>query len=403
MLNKIIHFSLHNRLLILVAAVLLTLGGIYVTRQTEVDVFPDLNAPTVVVMTEAGGMAAEEVEQLVTFPIETAVNGATHVRRVRSSSTTGFSVVWVEFDWDTDLYLARQIVSEKLTAVKESLPENVGQPTLGPQSSILGEVLIVGLTADSTSMMDLRTLADWTVRPRLLQAGGVSQVAVLGGDIKEYQILLHPGRMSHYGVTLAEVLAATDQMNRNTNGGVIYEYGNEYIVRGVVSTHDVQELGNVAVKSINGNTVTLADVADVQVGAQMPRLGTASEKGKPAVLLTVTKQPNTGTIELTNRLEATLKDLKKQHASRCSHLNRHFPPVTIHREFDTQCQAITLRRRHLCSYRAFPLSGQCTHYPHISCHPPHLVADYANCAPLLWHERQHHESGRTGHCYRIAG
>lgn len=311
MLNKIIHFSLHNRLLILVAAVLLTLGGIYVTRQTEVDVFPDLNAPTVVVMTEAGGMAAEEVEQLVTFPIETAVNGATHVRRVRSSSTTGFSVVWVEFDWDTDLYLARQIVSEKLTAVKESLPENVGQPTLGPQSSILGEVLIVGLTADSTSMMDLRTLADWTVRPRLLQAGGVSQVAVLGGDIKEYQILLHPGRMSHYGVTLAEVLAATDQMNRNTNGGVIYEYGNEYIVRGVVSTHDVRELGNVAVKSINGNTVTLADVADVQVGAQMPRLGTASEKGKPAVLLTVTKQPNTGTIELTNRLEATLKDLKK--------------------------------------------------------------------------------------------
>lgn len=311
MLNKIIHFSLHNRLLILVAAVLLTLGGIYVTRQTEVDVFPDLNAPTVVVMTEAGGMAAEEVEQLVTFPIETAVNGATHVRRVRSSSTTGFSVVWVEFDWDTDLYLARQIVSEKLTAVKESLPENVGQPTLGPQSSILGEVLIVGLTADSTSMMDLRTLADWTVRPRLLQAGGVSQVAVLGGDIKEYQILLHPGRMSHYGVTLAEVLAATDQMNRNTNGGVIYEYGNEYIVRGVVSTHDVQELGNVAVKSINGNIVTLADVADVQVGAQMPRLGTASEKGKPAVLLTVTKQPNTGTIELTNRLEATLKDLKK--------------------------------------------------------------------------------------------
>lgn len=311
MLNKIIYFSLHNRLLILVAAVLLTLGGIYVTHQTEVDVFPDLNAPTVVVMNEAGGMAAEEVEQLVTFPIETAVNGATHVRRVRSSSTTGFSVVWVEFDWGTDLYLARQIVSEKLAAVKESLPENVGQPTLGPQSSILGEVLIIGLTADSTSMMDLRTLADWTIRPRLLQAGGVSQVSVLGGDIKEYQILLHPARMSHYGVTLSEVLAATNQMNRNTNGGVIYEYGNEYIVRGVVSTHDIKELGDVAVKSVNGNTITLADVADVQIGAQMPRLGTASEKGKPAVLLTVTKQPNTGTIELTNRLEATLKDLKK--------------------------------------------------------------------------------------------
>ena len=311
MLNKIIHFSLHNRLLILVAAVLLTVGGIYITGQTEVDVFPDLNAPTVVVMTEANGMAAEEVEQLVTFPIETAVNGATHVRRVRSSSATGFSVVWVEFDWDTDIYLARQIVSEKLAAVTETLPENVGKPTLGPQSSILGEVLIVGLTADSTSMMDLRTLADWTIRPRLMSTGGVSQVAVLGGDIKEYQILLHPGRMAHYGVTLGEVMAVTDQMNRNTNGGVIYEYGNEYIVRGVVSTTEVEKMADAVVKSVNGDAVTLGDVADVQVGSQVPRLGLASEKGKPAVLLTVTKQPDTGTIELTKRLEAALKDLKK--------------------------------------------------------------------------------------------
>lgn len=311
MLNKIIRFSLQNRLLILVAAVLLVVGGIYTTTRTEVDVFPDLNAPTVVVMTEANGMAAEEVEQLVTFPIETAVNGATHVRRVRSSSTTGFSVVWVEFDWDTDIYLARQIVSEKLAAVNATLPDNVGQPTLGPQSSILGEVLIVGLTADSTSMTDLRTLADWTVRPRLLSTGGVSQVSVLGGDVKEYQILLHPGRMSHYGVTLGEVLAATNQMNRNTNGGVIYEYGNEYIVRGVVSTDDVREMANTVVKTVNGDAVTLGDVADVKTGPQLPKLGTASEKGKPAVLLTVTKQPGTGTIDLTERLESVLKDLKK--------------------------------------------------------------------------------------------
>ena len=264
MLNRIIHFSLHNRLLVLVAAVLLTVAGIVATQRTEVDVFPDLNAPTVVVMTEAGGMAAEEVEQLVTFPIETAVNGATHVRRVRSSSATGFSVVWVEFDWDTDIYLARQIVSEKLAAVTETLPENVGKPTLGPQSSILGEVLIVGLTADSTSMMDLRTIADWTIRPRLMSTGGVSQVAVLGGDIKEYQILLHPGRMAHYGVTLPEVLSATGQMNRNTNGGVIYEYGNEYIVRGVVSTDDVRQMADVVVKTNGGDAVTLGDVADVQ-------------------------------------------------------------------------------------------------------------------------------------------
>lgn len=311
MLNKIIRFSLQNRLLVLVASVLLMVGGAYTAYHAEVDVFPDLNAPTVAVMTEAGGMAAEEVEQLVTFPIETAVNGATHVRRVRSSSTAGFSVVWVEFDWDTDIYLARQIVSEKLATVADDLPDNVGKPTLGPQSSILGEVLIVGLTADSTSMLDLRTLADWTIRPRLLSTGGVAQVAVLGGDIKEYQVLLHPAKMKHYGVTLPEVLAVTRGMNQNANGGVIYQYGNEYIVRGVVSTSDVEQMAKAVVKAEGGLSVTLADVADVKVGAQQPRLGLASEKGKPAVLLTVTKQPATGTIELTERLEAALADLSK--------------------------------------------------------------------------------------------
>lgn len=311
MLNKIIHFSLQNRLMVLVASVLLMVGGTYMAFHTEVDVFPDLNAPTVVVMTEAGGMAAEEVERLVTFPIETAVNGATDVRRVRSSSTTGFSVVWVEFDWDTDIYLARQIVSEKLLTVSGSLPDNVSQPVLGPQSSILGEVLIVGLTADSTSMLDLRTLADWTVRPRLLSTGGVAQVAVLGGDIKEYQILIHPDRMKHYGVSLSEVMAATRGMNQNTSGGVIYQYGNEYIVRGLVSENDVEKLAQSALRTAQGTTVTLADVADVRIGAQQPKLGVASERGKPAVLLTVTKQPNTGTIELTAKLEEAIKDLKK--------------------------------------------------------------------------------------------
>ena len=310
-MNKIIRFSLQNRLLVLVASVLLLIGGTYTAFHTEVDVFPDLNAPTVVVMTEANGMAAEEVEQLVTFPIETAVNGATHVRRVRSSSTTGFSVVWVEFDWDTDIYLARQIVSEKLATVGEDLPDNVGNPTLGPQSSILGELLIVGLTADSTSMLDLRTLADWTIRPRLLSTGGVAQVAVLGGDIKEYQVLLHPERMKHYGVTLGEVMEVTRNMNQNTNGGVIYEYGNEYIVRGVLSTNDVREMSRAVIKRVNGVPVVLEDVADVKIGAQQPKLGLASEKGKPAVLVTVTKQPNTGTIELTEHLETALKDLQK--------------------------------------------------------------------------------------------
>lgn len=311
MLNRIIKFSLDNRLFILVAAILLMIGGIWTMNRTEVDVFPDLNAPTVVIMTEAGGMAAEEVEQLVTFPIETAVNGATGVRRVRSSSTTGFSVIWVEFDWGTDIYLARQIVSEKLTVVNEELPENVGNPTLGPQSSILGELLIIGLTSDTTSMLDLRTIADWTIRPRLLSTGGVAQVAVLGGDIKEYQVLIHPAKMKHYGVTLGEVMAVTQQMNQNTNGGVIYEYGNEYIVRGVVSTEDVGQMARSVIKVSGGAPITLGDVADVRIGAQQPKLGVASEKGRPAVLVTVTKQPDTGTIELTAKIEAALKDLQK--------------------------------------------------------------------------------------------
>ncbi len=311
MLNRIIKFSLQNRFFVLMAAVLLLIGGLWQTFHTEIDVFPDLNAPTVVVMTEAGGMAAEEVEQLVTFPIETAVNGATHVRRVRSSSTTGFSVVWVEFDWDTDIYLARQIVSEKLATVTENLPENAGNPTLGPQSSILGELLIVGLTADSTSMLDLRTLADWVIRPRLMSTGGVAQVSVLGGDVKEYQILLHPERMKHYNVTLSEIMEAARNMNTNTNGGVIYQYGNEYIVRGVVSTSDTLKMGRTVVKATGGAPVVLEDIADVKVGGQQPKTGLASEKGKPAVLLTVTKQPDTGTIELTEKLEAALYDLQK--------------------------------------------------------------------------------------------
>lgn len=311
MLNKIIHFSLKNRLVVLFAAILLIMGGSYTALNTEVDVFPDLNAPTVVVMTEAHGMAAEEVEQLVTFPVETSVNGATGVRRVRSSSTTGFSIVWVEFDWSMDIYLARQIVSEKLAIVSESLPDNVGKPTLGPQSSILGEMLIIGLTSDSTSMLDLRTLADWSIRPRLLSTGGVAQVSVLGGDVKEYQILLDPHKMNHYNISLSEVLDATKAMNLNTNGGVIYEYGNEYIVRGILSTSDINLLGKSVIKTTNNHPVLLEDVADVKVGGKEPKLGLASEKGKPAVLLTVNKQPETSTIELTEQIEKALEDLKQ--------------------------------------------------------------------------------------------
>lgn len=311
MLNKIIQYSLRNRMLVTLAAIVLLVWGGITMRGMEVDVFPDLNAPTVVVMTEAQGMAPEEVERLVTFPVETAVNGATNVRRVRSSSTTGFSVVWVEFDWGMDIYTARQIVSEKLATLGDVLPATAGQPTLGPQSSILGEMMIIGLTADSTSLQDLRTLADWTIRPRLLSTGGVAQVAVIGGDIKEYQVLLDPSKMRHYGVAMDEVLGVVDGISRNATGGILYEYGNEYIVQGILSTTNVEDFGKAVVKTVEDYPITLADVARVQVGAKAPKLGLASERGKPAVLVTVTKQPNTNTLELTERVDESIRDLQR--------------------------------------------------------------------------------------------
>lgn len=310
MLNKIIKFSLNNRMVVLVASLLMMIVGTYTATNMEVDVFPDLNAPTVVIMTEAKGMAPEEVERLVSFPVETAVNGATDVRRVRSSSTTGFSIVWVEFNWGTDIYRARQIVSEKLAVVKDALPSNVGNPTLGPQSSILGELMIIGLTADTTSLQDLRTLADWTIRPRLLSTGGVAQVTVLGGDIKEYQILLNPEKMKHYGIGLDEVIKVVTEMNQNASGGVLYEYGNEYIIRGLLSTNNIAALGATVVKSMDDVPVLLENIAQVKIGNKAPKLGIASEKGKAAVLITVTKQPATSTIELTNKLDQSLAELK---------------------------------------------------------------------------------------------
>ena len=287
MLNKIIQYSLHNRLVIILASVVLLLWGTYTAYKMEVDVFPDLTAPTVVVMTEAPGMAPEEVERMVTFPIETAVNGATDVRSVRSSSTTGFSVVSIQFEWGTNIYTDRQIVSEKLAEIGDALPENVGKPTLGPQSSILGEMMIFGLTADSTSLQDLRTLADWPIRTRLLS------------------------RMKYYDVSMNEVLTAVEGMNQNSTGGILYEYGNEYIIQGVLATNNLEELGKGVVKIVNNTPILISDVATVQIGSKAPKLGLASEKGKPAVLVTVTKQPNTNTLELTEKLDAAISDLQK--------------------------------------------------------------------------------------------
>ena len=321
MLNKIIRFSLNNRLAILIAAVVIMVVGLYTAKTAEVDVFPDLNAPTVVVMTEANGMAPEEVERIVTFPIETAVNGATNVRRVRSSSTTGFSIVQVEFDWGTDIYRARQIVTEKLAAVSESLPKSVGKPTLGPQSSILGEMMIVGLTIDDTTnnsetrtqeltMLDVREIADWVIRPRLLSISGVANVAVMGGDEKEYQVLLHPEKLRHHSVSIQEILDAVEEMNQNVSGGTLYEFGNEYLIRGVISTNDVEQLGQTVVKSVNGVPVLLNQLADVEVGAKTPKTGVASNNAKTAVLMTVTKQPNVSTEKLTAELDAAFDDIQ---------------------------------------------------------------------------------------------
>ncbi len=311
MLNKIIKLSLNNRMAVIVLSGLLLLYGMFVLLRTEVDIFPDLNAPTVVVMTEAPGMAPEEIEKVVTYPVETAVNGASGVRRVRSSSATGFSVVWVEFDWGTDVYRARQIVTEKLSEAEGNFPPGVGKPTLGPQSSILGEVLIIGLTSDSiTSQEQLRTIADWQIRPRLLSLSGISQVSVIGGDAKEYQIRLLPGAMQKHGVSLTEIREAVANMNNNASGGVLYEYGNEYLIKGDISTNDLDALGDVVVKSDENGIVRLVDVAEIATGSQQPKLGVASLNTKPAVLLTVTKQPAVGTIELTDKIDEQLEQLK---------------------------------------------------------------------------------------------
>jgi CzcA family heavy metal efflux pump len=317
MLNSIITFSLKNRLLVLLCAALLTLGGAYIASNMEVDVFPDLTAPTVVVMTEAHGMAPEEVERLVSFPIETAVNGATNVRRVRSSSSAGFSIVWVEFEWGTDIFKARQIVSEKLITIGEGLPVGVGSPTLAPQSSIMGEILLIGLTSDSTSQMDLRTIAEWTIRPALLATVGVSQVTTIGGDFKQYQILLNPSKMNFYKVSLSEIMEACNGMNNNATGGVMYEYSNEYIIRGLARTNDLSEIGKSVIKIVNDYPVKLEDVAEITIGSA-PKMGYSSLNGKPAVILTVLKQPNTNTLVLTKKIDENIANLKK---SLPSHIN----------------------------------------------------------------------------------
>jgi CzcA family heavy metal efflux pump len=277
----------------------------------EVDVFPDLTAPTVVVLTEAHGMAPEEAEKLVTFQIETAVNGATNVRRVRSSSAAGISIVWIEFEWGTDIFKARQIVSEKLTTITEKLPLGVGNPTLAPQSSIMGEIMLISLSSDSTSPMDLRTIADWNIRPRLLATGGVSQVIVIGGEYKQYQILASPQKMKYYNISLNELLKASEESNLNASGGFMNEFGNEYIIRGLGRTNKVEEIGNNVIKVVNNVPIKIEDVAEVKIGGAIPKIGDGSLKASPAVIMTVAKQPGTNTLELTQKIDNAIIEIAK--------------------------------------------------------------------------------------------
>lgn len=315
--------------MVLVVAVLLMAAGTYTTLRMEIDVFPDLTAPTVVIMTEAEGMAPEEVEKLVSFPIETAINGATGIRRVRSSSAMGFSIVWAEFEWGMDIYNARQIVSEKLISVKDQLPEGSGNPTLAPQSSLMGEIQVVALTADSTDMMTLRTLADWQVRTRLLATGGIAQVAVFGGEFKQYQILVDPLKMHHYNVALMELTEATRNMNHNVPGGYIEQYNNSYIIRGMARTSDVSEMGNTLIKYSENSPIRLKDVAEIKIGAA-PKLGEGSYGGKNSVILTITKQPNINTLDLTQRINENLKEIE----------NTLPPDVSIHTDIFNQADFI---------------------------------------------------------------
>lgn len=310
MLNQIIKFSLSNKFLVLFASCALVVFGTRTAMDMDVDVFPDFTAPTVVVMTDAHGMASEEVERLVTFPIETAVNGATNVRRVRSASSQGYSIVWVEFDWGADIFKARQIVSEKMISVAAQMPMGVGQPFLAPQASIMGEILLIGMQADTTNLMDLRTLAEWSVKPLILATGGVSQVTLIGGDYKQFQVLANPKKMKFYNVSLFELAEICKSASQNSAGGVLRQYGNEYVIRGIAKTSDIEELGNTYIKSVNGHPVRIHDVAEVTVGSA-PKMGYASQNAKPAVIVMVTKQPYANTLEVTKKIEDNLLELKK--------------------------------------------------------------------------------------------
>ncbi len=308
MINRMIKYSLDNRQLIVFLSIILLVGGIYTASRVEIDVFPDLTAPTVAILTDAHGMAAEEVEKLVSFPIESAMNGATDVRRVRSTSSFGMSIVWVEFDWGTDIYKARQIVSEKLSIIGTQLPESVESPVLAPQTSIMGEIMLISVTSDSLSLFDLRTIAERQVKQQLLSVTGVSQVINIGGLPKQYHILANPLKMRYFQVSLDELIAASNNTNSNASGGFINEYGQEYIIRATARSIDTAEIANTVIKIRHGKPVKISDVARVTIG-HSPIIGEAFLDEQPAVIMTVLKQPNTNTLALSDEIDKALEGL----------------------------------------------------------------------------------------------
>lgn len=309
MLNKILSLSLQNRFTVLLGAVLLSISGLYFARTMNVDVFPDLTAPTVTILTEAHGMESEEVEKLVTYQLETAMNGSPNVRRIRSSSSAGISIVWIEFEWGTDIYRARQIVSERIPMVQEVLPSGVGTPTMAPISSIMGEIMLLGLTSDSLSPTELRTLADWTIRPRVKSIEGIANVIVIGGEFKQYQVLANPEKLKFYGISIAELYQKVKASNVNAPGGVISQYGNQYIIKGNGRAYGVDQLQEAVIKQYNGKSIKVKDVAVVQIGAA-DKIGDGSLNASPAVILTVSKQPDVNTLKLTESLDLAIDDLK---------------------------------------------------------------------------------------------
>ena len=309
LLNKIVKFSIENRLTVVIIALLVMGIGVYTASTMDIDVFPDLTAPTVTVMTEAHGMVAEDVEKLITFPIETTVNGAPNVRRVRSATYAGVSIVWIDFEWGMDIYRARQIVSEKLAGIMDKLPQGSDEPYMTPQSSIMGEIMLIAVNSDSISTMALRSLTDWQIKQRLLAVDGVAQVIVMGGDVKQYQALLDQERMRYYDISLEDVHEACENLNANSAGGIINEFNQEYLIRGKARTNDIDELSMAVIKNIGGKPILLSDIAETKIGSAEPKIGNAYLNGKDAIIITVLKQPNTNTLKLTKKIDRAIDDL----------------------------------------------------------------------------------------------